>query len=96
MKTRSIKELFQFVLTEGNKDFKNDGARGLCGFSVGLLGVGKINYLEHRRIKRYIETHRPIPGDIHYRSSCEHNMYYWYRGTWTPRKKWLKDQIKNM
>jgi hypothetical protein len=96
MKERPIKELLQIVLFEGDKDFKNDGAYGLCGFSVGLIVTDKITTREYLRIRKYINKNRPKPGDKHYRTSCKKDPYFWRVEAWGPRRKWLKDQINQL
>jgi len=94
MKTN--KQLLQIILTDGDKNFKNESNYGICGFSTSLVRCGEINATECHKIKKYIKTHRPKPGDKHYRPSHKNSPYYWATGAWKPRRKWLKDQIKNM
>jgi len=100
MKARPIKELFQIVLSAGNREFKISDSLGICGFTCQLVGTnptgGRISLVEYNIIRRYIKKNRPKPGDQHYRPSCKLDAYYWRIEAWGPRRNWIKDQIKKL
>jgi len=100
---RTIKELLQLTLEEGNKNFKKGneiyyyGFTGLCGFvNNHMYRPGIITRYEYEILDNFINTNRPQKNSPHYRSTMEYHAYYWKQYAWIPRKKWLIDQIKNM
>lgn len=95
---RTTKELLQLILKEGNQSFttRYDANFGLCSFIYHLKEIGKITIEEHIAVKKYIKGNRPKSGTIHYRKSRAHSEFYWKIYAWTPRRKWLIDQIKSL
>jgi hypothetical protein len=97
---RTIKELLQVTLTEGNKKFKKgnpnrpvyeNGYVGLCGFVEDLQELGIITHQERDILDNFINTHKPFLGE-----NYKYYTYYWKEGKWNPRKKWLIYQINNI
>jgi len=100
---RTIKELLQITLDEGNLNFKkgnenyHHGFTGLCGYVKDHLYLKNIiTAYEYQALDNFISTNRPLKKSPHYRSTMEYHAYYWKIGSWTPRKKWLIDQIKSL
>ena len=100
---KTIKELLQLTLTEGNKSFKTGGYLppqfayyGLCGFVNALKKVSIINAKEFIILDSFIHNNRPQKSSPHYRKTQEYKAYYWKEGLWKPRRKWLIDQIKSL
>lgn len=100
---RTIKELLQLTVKEGNLDFKKGniiypyGFTGLCGFiNNHLHRHGIITPYEYQALDNFISTNRPQKNSPHYRSTMEFHAYYWKTHAWIPRKKWLIDQIKSL
>lgn len=93
---KTIKELLQITLNEGNLNFTN-GFSGLCGFiNNHLRRRDIITGAEYNQLDNFINTNRPQKGSPHYRISQEFHAYFWKEYAWIPRKKWLIDQIKNI
>jgi len=99
METRTLKELLQLTLSQGNKTFKKRvpflypfGHLGLCGFVKCLL----INEKELTILIDFIENNRPSPDSPHYCKTRQDSSFYWAPWLWAPRKKWLIDQIKSL
>jgi len=95
---RTTKELLQLILKKGNLDFSTlyDVNFGLCSFIYHLKEIGIITPEEHSAVKKYIKENRPKSGTKHYRKSQANSEFYWEILTWSPRRRWLIDQIKNM
>ena len=95
---RTIKELFQLILKRGNQSFATlyDVNYGLCSFIYHLKEIGIITPEEHSAVKKYIKENRPKSGTKHYRKSQANSEFYWEILTWTPRRKWLIDQINSL
>ena len=95
---RTIKELLQLILKEGNLGFSTlyDVNFGLCSFIYHLKEIGEITMDEFIAVKKYIRENRPKSGSKHYRKSQAHSEFYWKILTWAPRRNWLIDQIKSL
>jgi hypothetical protein len=102
---KTIKELLQLTLKEGNLKFKkgipndeyySNGYMGLCGFIVHLRTSEIITRGEFNILDEFITNNRPQPDSPHYDNFRKYDGYFWKRGLWEPRKRWLKDQIKSL
>jgi hypothetical protein len=104
---RTIKELLQLTLDEGNKlHLTPKGQRkfrftGLCGFVLFYIyheDIDLINGKEFDVLYKFIEDNKPkTPISNKFYGTIDYHIgYYWPSGKWAPRKKWLIDQIKNI
>ena len=102
---RTIKELLQITLNEGNLNFEkgvNDdllyynGFIGLCGFVAHLRDLQIITTNELNSLEKFINDNRPKPNSPHYSKKQKLMCYYWKNGQWNPRKKWLMFHINNI
>ena len=102
---RSTKQLLQLTLREGNLNFNkgipNDdlyekGFIGLCGFVSNLYHIHMIDYREFDTLNQFIELHRPKENSpLRTKNYSNGSAYYWPRGKWAPRKRWLEYHIKS-
>ena len=119
---RTIKELLQLTLDEGNKLHKIPKAKrkfyftGLCGFVLFYLSddlyhlylsddlyhhdddLNLINDKEIAVLSTFIEDNKPkTPTSNKFYGTIDYNIgYYWEKGKWAPRKKWLETHIKSL
>lgn len=94
---KTIKELLQIVLDDGNKNFiRGDpyyphGYYGLCGF-VRILNEKKIiNDKDHEILQDFIENNDPRDTITRMQKG-----FFWPAGQWSPRKRWIKNKIKEL
>ena len=87
--TRTIHELL-IILKDNAKVTKSwFGSKqtipsGLCLEISELYENGVINIYEYWSLKHYIRENKPIDS----------NAYYWSKGKWIPRLKWLNKYIE--
>ena len=104
---RTTKELLKLCLREGNKKFKNaipndelyhHGYIGLCGFLSNLRHLScVINNREFEILIDFIKHNRPKPNSpLCTKNHNNGSSYYWPKGQWAPRKRWLEYHIKNI
>jgi hypothetical protein len=104
---KTIKELLQLTLDEGNKLHLIPKAKrkfcftGLCGFVLFYLyhqDLNLINDKEFNLLYQFIGDNIPkTPTSDKFYGTIDYNIgYYWPSGKWAPRKKWLEDQIKSL
>jgi hypothetical protein len=86
---RSLKELFEVL-----RDNKGEFTTGLCGLVNKLQYIDVIN--EPEAYLLYGNIMRPKFYSKHYSYKSRDNSYYWPKGMWEPRKKWLDAQIKKL
>jgi hypothetical protein len=85
MKTRSIKELLILVI-ENKELFRT----GLCMLFTELFVRKIITTDEDYLLWIYIRRHKP------FRCRIFLSVFYWPKGKWEPRERWLKKQIKKL
>lgn len=95
-KNRSTKELLQFILEQGNQNFNGDqytpyGYLGLCSFFRTLYAYSTISTNEYALLLDFLNDHKPKSTKKLWNENLR--GYYWPRGEWKPRKKWLKYHI---
>ena len=82
---RSDRELLQLLLD--NKEYFE---YGLCIQSASLYSIDKISKEEHLRIRYYLST------NVNTTRKRRCAGYYWPRGKWKPREKWLISEINKL
>lgn len=89
--TRTLKELF--VILKNNEEHFKTGLCRLCG-SLSVENI--ISSSERDVLKEYISLNRPKIFSRHFNIECIGKDFYWPRGRWKPRLKWIDDQIKKL
>ena len=94
MKTRSMKQLL-VLLSKQEKIFKEcDNPTGLCWMIFKLL-EDEINIFEYDRLNQFIKDHCKRNKKYFYYEG-QIDPFYWPRGEWEPRYKWLLKQIDKL
>ena len=95
-KNRSTKELLNLTLEHGNKHFeKGDddypyGYMGLCGLHrIMYFKYEILNIKEYQILYDFLNDHKP-------RKTEGLKGYYWEKGQWKPRQKWLRYHINKI
>ena len=78
---RAIPELLQ-VMLDNEEYFQY----GLCAMTVDLKLAGLITHFEMLALDQYILSRRP-------RTKTTRGGFYWTKGEWEPREKWLQQRI---
>jgi hypothetical protein len=88
---RNIKELL-IVLRDNEQSFKT----GLCGLSWKLKISGGISFQENELLHKFIQENRPRWHSTYYSFYSEPGGFFWKKGEWAPRKRWLDSKIKKL
>ena len=92
MKTRTIKELIKLTLKyiehlEKHDEYNEELSSGLCYLWLCMWDYEMITKSEKENLLEYLKRNAPKYGPI------ELDYYFWKKGDFKLRKKWLKKQL---
>lgn len=87
------------VLLKNEEQFKKYNA-GLCYLVSELNEKEILTFSEAQNLLKFINNNRPKPGifglNPYYEKEMRHTSYFWKKGEWYPRERWLKHMIKKL